>query len=94
MPFIYPPARIGDDYYSEGADHQPINFHTLATKGGGCASQAVLLDVLAELEDLLVRTPRDLWDAYVISIMTPVVALAHEDVEDFETDRAKARRRS
>ena len=28
MPFIYPPARIGDDYFSEGADHQPINFHT------------------------------------------------------------------
>lgn len=80
MPFIYPPARIGDDYYSEGADHQPINFHDLE---GHPDRSVVLLDVLAELEDLLVRTPRDLWDAYVISIMTPVVALAHEDIDDF-----------
>ena len=81
MPFIYPPARIGDDFYSEGADHQPLNFHESKTTPG--PRTIVLLDVLAELEDLLVRTPRDLWDAYVISIMTPVVALAHEDVDDF-----------
>lgn len=91
MPFIYPPARIGDSYYSEGADHQPINFHTLVdrrvAKDG--RTKVVLLDVLAELEDLLVRTPRDLWDAYVISIMTPVVALAHEDIGDFEEDEKK-----
>ena len=80
MPFIYPPARIGDDSYSEGADHQPINFDGLEKQ---VDRTVVLLDVLAELEDLLVRTPRDLWDAYVISIMTPVVALAHEDIDDF-----------
>jgi hypothetical protein len=89
MPFIYPPARIGDDYYSEGADHQPINFHGLAQKPYG---PVVLLEVLAELEDLLVRTPRDLWDAYVISIMTPVVALAHEDIDDFRNDVPKDQR--
>jgi hypothetical protein len=81
MPFIYPPARIGNDYFSEGADHQPINFHTL-WEGGERA--VVLLDVLGKLEDLLVRTPRDLWDAYVISIMTPVVSLAREDIHDFQ----------
>jgi hypothetical protein len=90
MPFIYPPARLGDYYYSEGADHQPINFHTLNDrKAADGATRAVLLDVLADLEDLLIRTPRDLWDAYVISIMTPVVALAHEDVDDFEKDVTK-----
>jgi hypothetical protein len=89
MPFIYPPAQIGNDYYSEGADHQPINFHTLwRPKNGGRGKKVVLLDVLAELEDLLVRTPRDLWDAYVISIMTPVVALAHEDIDDFESKKS------
>jgi hypothetical protein len=91
MPFIYPPARIGDSYYSEGADHQPINFHTLSHRNGATAgpTKVALLDVLADLEDLLVRTPRDLWDAYVISIMTPVVALAHEDISDFEDARRK-----
>lgn len=85
MPFIYPPARIGDHYFSEGADHQPINFHTLWNGG---RTHALLLDVLGGLEDLLVRTPRDLWDAYVISIMTPVVALAREDVQDFKDAKA------
>src|SRR5262245_48343747 len=84
MPFIYPPARIGDDFYSEGADHQPLNFHESKTTPG--PGTIVLLDVLGDLEDLLVRTPRDLWDAYVISIMTPVVALATEDVDDFEKE--------
>jgi len=90
MPFIYPPARIGDSYYSEGADHQPLNFHTLADRDAkkDGKMKAVLLDVLADLEDLLVRTPRDLWDSYVISIMTPVVALAHQDVSHFESPAA------
>jgi hypothetical protein len=85
MPFIYPPARIGDDYFSEGADHQPINFHDLWEPSPDESRRKVaLLDVLVKLEDLLVRTPRDLWDAYVISIMTPVVALAREDIDDFK----------
>jgi hypothetical protein len=79
MPFIYPPARIGDDYFSEGADHEPINFrHVKQNK----EYPFVLLDVLGELEDHLVRKPRDLWDSYVISIMTPVVALANEEISD------------
>src|SRR5215510_8212468 len=47
MPFIYPPARVGDDYYSEGADHQPINFHSLGVQP---YRPVVLLDVLADLE--------------------------------------------
>jgi hypothetical protein len=91
MPFIYPPARIGDSFYSEGADHQPINFHDLPRRNGpnNGPIKVALLDVLADLEDLLVRTPRDLWDAYVISIMTPVVALAHEDISDFEDAKRK-----
>lgn len=86
MPFIYPPARIGDDYFSEGADHEPINLrHVTKNK----EYPFVLLDVLGELEDHLVRKPRDLWDSYVISIMTPVVALANEDISDFKDAHKK-----
>jgi hypothetical protein len=82
MPFIYPPARIGDEYFSEGADHEPINLrHVLPPNND---YPFVLLDVLGELEDHLVRKPRDLWDSYVISIMTPVVALASEEIRDFQ----------
>jgi hypothetical protein len=34
----------------------------------------------------MVRPPRDLWDAYVISIMTPVVGLAKMSYEDFKQE--------
>jgi len=82
MPFIYPPTELNESYYSEGADHQPINFHNIiAAKPPG---EVVLLDVLAKLEDYLIRRPRDLWDAYIISIMTPVVALANVAIDDFK----------
>lgn len=83
MPFIYPPAQIEGHYYSEGADHEPINFRHAETRG---ELPIVLLDVLGGLEDFLVRRPRDLWDAYVISIMTPVVALAKMGVSEFIED--------
>jgi len=82
MPFIYPPTELNESYYSEGADHQPINFHDIVdTQKSG---EVVLLDVLATLEDFLIRRPRDLWDAYIISIMTPVVALANVAIADFK----------
>jgi len=85
MPFIYPPARIGNDYYSEGADHEPVNFRHAVERQ---EYPFVLLDVLGELEDHLVRKPRDLWDSYVISIMTPVVALANQDIAEFKAAHA------
>jgi len=86
MPFIYPPAQIGDDFYSEGADHEPINFHLAHLEQHAPTGPVVLLDVLKSLEDYLVRRPRDLWDAYVISIMTPVVALASTSIAEFRED--------
>lgn len=121
MPFIYPPAQIGDFFYSEGADHRPINFlHVERAQPpkqpdepdepdepgdpGEPDKQCipatypdepgkypfVLLDVLGELEDHLVRKPRDLWDSYVISIMTPVVALATLQISEFKEDHPHA----
>lgn len=83
MPFIYPPAKIGLDFYSEGAAHEPINFAHAEKRG---ERPLVLLDVMGELEDYLVRKPRDLWDAYVISIMVPIVALAKLQIAEFKED--------
>lgn len=182
MPFIYPPAQIGTDYYSEGADHEPINFQPLYDEREEAwdrefgeeyqsdtaeieahedvrediteelqelyaemetlrlesisedaehehyyetrfkvieekraaleASHAelgqqleqlsdevdelrktskirriVLLDVMGSLDQYLVRPPRNLWDSYVISIMTPVVALAKKQLQRFEAEQ-------
>jgi NTE family protein len=36
----------------------------------------VIIDILGSLATHLVRAPRDLWDAYGLSIMVPIVALA------------------
>ncbi len=197
MPFIYPPAQIGTDYYSEGADHEPINFQPLyderevswkrefedserinrsdliasldrltkelrdkelevvtaderlrtmrmeritrttdsladetrinqalestrkqrdllELKLSELADQlgeindeiatlrrekskirrVVLLDVMGSLDEHLVRPPRGLWDAYVISIMTPIVALAKKQIQRFEAEQALFKERN
>jgi hypothetical protein len=87
MPFIYPPTVINGNSYSEGADQEPINFRILRENPGNYAGQkVVILDALGALEDSMVRPPRDLWDAYVISIMTPVVGLAKMSYEDFKQE--------
>jgi len=41
----------------------------------------VVLDILGSLATDLVRAPRDLWDAYGLSIMVPIVALAKKSNE-------------
>lgn len=87
MPFIYPPTVINGQSYSEGADQEPINFRKLREDPSKYKdTKVVLLDALGKLEDLMVRPPRDLWDAYVISIMTPVVGLANMSFKEFKEE--------
>jgi predicted acylesterase/phospholipase RssA len=50
----------------------------------GTAKTIVLIDVLASLSRYLLREPRNLWDAFGISIMMPVVAHAQNEVARFE----------
>ena len=83
-PFIYPPVTIGDQTYYEGADRSPIPFHhfkdiRLFPKVGIVA----IMDILGALGKSLVRRPRNLWDAYLISIVTPIVSLAKRDLGSF-----------
>src|SRR5262249_29874430 len=87
-PSIYPPAEIDGQLYFEGADHDPINFGPLMNECKGIKDMniknIVLIDVLDSLKKYLVREPRSLWDAYGISIMTPVVSLAEKNIELFQ----------
>jgi predicted acylesterase/phospholipase RssA len=53
----------------------------------------ILLDILDSLERDLLREPRNLWDAYGISIMTPVVALAKRERKQLEAALAAEARR-
>jgi len=78
-PFIYSPTKIGDKHYFEGGCVDPLNLsglHERMIKKNIQADTVVLIDLLGALEKVLVRQPRNLWDAFGISIMLPVVSLA------------------
>ena len=100
FPFIYPPGHIKGRHYAEGAGHHPLSFPRVEIEGQDPASppiscdprsgglvpppQIVYIDVLGDLSRQLIRRPRDLWDAYGLSMITPIVALARSDLRAFK----------
>lgn len=85
-PFIYAPGRIKDKFYFEGADRDPIWFGSLIEQRDRWeVKTVVLVDILGELEQCLIRPPRNLWDAFEMSILTPICALANKEIRHFET---------
>jgi len=108
-PFIYPPGRVRDTLYSEGASHDPLllpqarddrfpegiedplswlwfeairpryleylNSEPLPRPRGSL----VCLDILGNLGKSALRKPRDLWDAYGLSLIAPIIELAQKD---------------
>lgn len=85
FPFIYPPTQIGDEYFIEGAVIDCLNFKDLL-KNHPDLEEIVVFDILGA--EKLLRPPRDLYDAWVMSIITPLVEIARDDVKIFE-DRYK-----
>lgn len=85
FPFIYPPYELHGKLYYEGADRDPLNFPHLRDRvlNLQMPQTVVLMDILGSLEQCLVRDPRNLWDAYGISILTPIVALAKKNLQYF-----------
>jgi NTE family protein len=87
FPFVYPPAQIGNKYYYEGSAHDPLNLPKLVHVLQAIGDQPdiiVLVDLLGAFQKSLVRTPRNILDAFGISIMMPVVSLAEKDQELYE----------
>nr|WP_314900164.1 patatin-like phospholipase family protein [uncultured Deefgea sp.] len=82
FPYLYPPTQIGDDYYIEGAAIDCLNFKALIDHYDGDLAEIVIFDLLGA--EKLLRPPRDLYDAWVMSIMTPLVEIARDDVKLFE----------
>jgi predicted acylesterase/phospholipase RssA len=125
-PFIYPPFKLNNSYYYEGADVDPINFPKLKdlagvkdlarqADGNGKAAQTrlrrvrkmndrvdefellvnlkkerifvVVFDVLGSLEKrALIRLPRNLLDAYAISLATPLRSIVLERINTFRKE--------
>ena len=81
FPFIYPPYRIGDKHYYEGAAVESLNLVSVMEEFRGKVDQIIVFDVLTK--DLIHR-PRNLMDAYAQSIIVPLVANAEKELAIFE----------
>ena len=99
FPFIYEPVCINGKHFFEGSSIDPINFQILeklmtiwnaddpTRQGINPSATVVLMDVLGAFESALVRLPRNLFDAYGISIITPICSLARKNKDIFESRR-------
>lgn len=81
FPLIYAPYEMNGKTYIEGAAIDALNYKSLVNKHPE-VDTIVVFDVLGI--DKLIREPRDLYDAWVVSIMTPIVELAKDDTKLFE----------
>ena len=53
---------------------------------GSQIKTVVMVDILTKLQTLLLREPRNLWDAFGLLIIFPVVAHAKKELARFEGD--------
>ncbi|EJL92294.1 putative esterase of the alpha-beta hydrolase superfamily [Herbaspirillum sp. CF444] len=89
FPFLYPPTEIDGDDYIEGAALDTLNFDPLTSTPGKPGKHddietLVVLDILGE--DRLIRKPRNLYDAWVRSIITPLVKISKTEMRLFELE--------
>jgi NTE family protein len=98
FPFIYPPQELAGAPYCEGALVDPLNLPaaigTIADVNKAVDKSKVsklrtgvtfyLFDVLGSLEDPLMFCPENLWEAYGLSIVTPIISLANKSKRLFE----------
>lgn len=90
FPFLYAPTEIDGEHYIEGAALDTLNFTPFITDPDTGAAPAgevdtlVVLDILGE--DRLIRKPRNLYDAWVRSIITPLVKISQTEQRLFELE--------
>lgn len=80
FPFLYPPTELDGGLYIEGAALDCLNFKSLLTHHADL-EEIVVLDILGA--EQLLRPPRDLYDAWVMSILTPLIEIARDDLKLF-----------
>ena len=92
FPFIYPPFKLKhkgrEDYYIEGSAVDTFNFKALLRdckiQDKKPITKLVVFDVIGE--EKMLHAPTDLYDAWVQSIMVPLVAMAKDDLKIFEKE--------
>ncbi|MDO6387877.1 MULTISPECIES: patatin-like phospholipase family protein [unclassified Uliginosibacterium] len=81
FPFLYPPTELDGGLYIEGAALDCLNFHELLSRHPQL-EEVVVFDILGA--DRLLRAPKSLYDAWVMSILTPLIEIARDDLKIFE----------
>ena len=89
FPFLYPPTEIDGNDYIEGAALETLNFKPFIGAPDNTALEndvttIVVLDILGE--ERLIRKPRDLYDAWTRSIITPLVQMSKSELRLFELE--------
>jgi predicted acylesterase/phospholipase RssA len=89
-PFIYPPVTLNNEVHFEGAGRDPISFGNLLVEDGVRADvkniqRVVLIDILGALDQYLLREPRNLLDAFSLSILAPAVAHAKKEIARYRS---------
>ncbi len=81
FPFLYPPKRLNGKEYIEGAAKDALNFRALVENHPE-VDTIVVFDILGI--EQLIHPPRDLYDAWIQSMIVPLVANARDDIKLFE----------
>lgn len=81
FPFIYPPYEMNGKHYFEGASVDALNYKGLINNHPE-VDTIVIFDILGT--DKIIRQPKNLYDAWVVSIMVPLVEIAKDDTKIFE----------
>jgi len=83
FPYIYPPYRIDDKTYYEGAAFDSLNLMGAMERPEykDIIDTVVVFDIV---KPNVIHRPRNLWDAYAQSIMVPLVANAEKELAIFK----------
>jgi predicted acylesterase/phospholipase RssA len=86
FPFLYAPTEIDGEDYIEGAALETLNFDPFIEGKGdhGDVDTLVVLDILGD--ERLLRKPRNLYDAWVGSMITPLVKVSQNQLRLFELE--------
>ncbi|MFL9925904.1 patatin-like phospholipase family protein [Herbaspirillum lusitanum] len=90
FPFLYAPTEIGGEDFIEGAALETLNLTPFMPGPDGEKplhdeiETLIVLDILGE--DRLIRKPRNLYDAWVRSMITPLVKISKNEMRLFELE--------
>ncbi|MYM72234.1 patatin-like phospholipase family protein [Duganella sp. FT134W] len=92
FPFLYAPTEIDGEDYIEGAALETLNFDPFIEGRGEHhdVDTLVVLDILGD--ERLLRKPRNLYDAWVGSMITPLVRVSQNQLRLFELEHTSPKR--